>query len=564
MLTVQVNDSTFARDDSVASGGLGFNTVTGEFGNMFSLTTADVLTSTSFFLNGPTVGDSMRVVVYSFGNQIAGEPDTLPSNIIDSTEIWTVTQTGGQWHTLPFKCQPELPAGQYFIAIQQLVANNLTSGFDNETFNPATTFYRGGGDTRWNDVGILAANGLASSMMVRMNFGTETVPKANITASTNALCVGDSVTLSAPAGLNYTWLGIGVQSSMTASTQAVSIITGTFPYVLMATDANGCATTATTMITYDPRPTATISGDTTICEGQSVSLTASGGTATSWSNGDQTSIISVSPADTTTYTATVSIGGCGVDAMVTVNVPEVSVTVDMATDVACNGDSTGTIDVSSIAPGSVTYSWDDGGAGASRTGLTAGTYIVTVTDDGTMCAANDTATITEPTAIALTASAFGATNGNTDGFAIADASGGTSPFTYAWNDAGMQMADTAVNLGPGTYTVIVTDSNGCIDSSSVTINEYGVGIEDLLNPAWVKVYPNPNNGQFVLSGLDAFGTDAQLKVSVYDLNGKNILSQKVHAQNELQINLSGNRAAGVYMVHIQSETVRLVKRVMIK
>jgi hypothetical protein len=48
------------------------------------------------------------------------------------------------------------------------------------------------------------------------------------------------------------------------------------------------------------------------------------------------------------------------------------------------------------------------------------------------------------------------------------------------------------------------------------------------------------------------------------LNGKNILSQEIHVQNELHINLPGSRAAGVYMVHIQSETVRLVKRVMIK
>lgn len=556
MRIVGVTDSTFARDDSSASGSLGFTGGTGIFGNIFDVTTADVLTSSSFFLAAPPIGDSVRVVLYSSGTQIAGEPDTL-GGFIDATDYLVIT--GGGWITLPFKCQPELAAGQYFIAVEQVNLTNISCGYDADTYILGTSFF-GDGLNRWVEIGAVPS--LISSFMVRMNFGPATVPKAMITASSNALCVGDSVTLSAPAGLTYNWTGTGVQSAMAASTKAVSAITGTFPYVLMASDANGCTSDATTMVTFDPAPTATISGDTTICAGESVSLSASGGTATSWSNGDQTPMTTVSPGDTTMYTATISIGGCGVDAMVTVNVPEVSVTVDMATDVACNGDTTGTIDVSSVAPGAVTYSWDDGGAGASRTGLAAGTYIVTVTDDGTMCASADTATLTEPTAVAVAASAFGATNGNTDGFATVVASGGTSPFTYAWNSGGTDTLESG--LGAGTYTVIVTDANGCIDSSSVTINEYGVGIEDLLNPALVKVYPNPNNGQFVLSGLDAFGTDAKLKVSVYDLNGKNILSQEVHAQNELNIDLAGNRAAGVYMVHIQSETVRLIKRVMIK
>ena len=558
MSMVGVNDSTFARDDSVSSGSLGFTGGTGIFGNRFTLMTADVLTSGSFFLGAPPIGDSTRLVLYSSSTQIPGEPDTL-GGFIDSTDYLVIS--GGGWITLPFKCQPLLDSGDYFIAVEQVNLNNISCGYDADTYIPGVSFF-GDGINRWVEIGAVPS--LISSFMVRMNFGAETVAKASIMPSASALCVGDTVTLSAPAGLNVSWLGLGVQSPMSTTTQAVSQVTGAFPYLLQATDANGCASRAITTISYDPVPTATISGDTTICAGESVDLSASGGTTTSWNTGDQTSIISVSPADTTSYTATVSIGGCGVDAMVTVNVPEVSVSVDMTTDVACNGDSTGTIDVSGVAPSLASYRWDDGSADQNRTGLVAGTYIVTVTDTLTQCTAVDTAMITEPAAIALTSSAFGATNGNMDGFAVVMASGGTAPFTYAWNDAGMQTADTAVNLGPGSYTVIVTDNNGCVDSSSVTINEYGVGIDDLLNPALVKVYPNPNNGQFVLSGLDAFGMESQLQVAVYDLNGKRIFSQDVHAQNELEISLPGNRVAGVYMVHVQSENMKLIKRVMIK
>ncbi len=558
---VLVNDSTFARDDSVASGALGFTGATGIFGDMYELTAPDVLTSSSFFLNNPPLGDSVRILLFGFGNQLAGEPDTI-GGLLDSTDYLVISRGG--WITLPFKCQPELTAGQYFIAVEQVNLNNVSCGYDADTYIPGVAFF-GDGINRW--VEISAVPSLISSFMVRMNFGTETAPKAMITSSATALCVGDTVSLNSTGGLaTYNWLGVGVQSAMAATTKAVSAVTGTFPYVLMGVDANGCASQAITMVTFDPLPSSSISGDTTICAGENVTLTASGGTSYSWNNGDMTPMTTVSPTDTTTYDVTVSIGGCGVDESVTVNVPEVFLHVDLAVDVACNGDSTGVIEVSSFAPGSVTYSWSDdaNATSASRNNLPAGMYTITVTDDGTQCSSGSMVTLGEPAAITLTPSAFGATNGNTDGFAIIAASGGTAPFSYAWNDGAMQTGDTAVNLGPGTYSVIVTDDNGCIDSASVTINEYGVGIEDLLNPALVKVYPNPNNGQFVLSGLNAFGHDAALQIHVYDLNGKNVFSKAIHAQNELHINLPSNRAAGVYMIHIQSESMRLVKRVMIK
>ena len=62
-------------------------------------------------------------------------------------------------------------------------------------------------------------------------------------------------------------------------------------------------------------------------------------------------------------------------------------------------------------------------------------------------------------------------NGICTGLAVASPSGGTAPYTYLWNDPLAQTNDTASALCVGTYQVLVTDSNGCIDSVSITITE---------------------------------------------------------------------------------------------
>ncbi|WP_180856400.1 SprB repeat-containing protein, partial [Flavobacterium panici] len=109
-----------------------------------------------------------------------------------------------------------------------------------------------------------------------------------------------------------------------------------------------------------------------------------------------------------------------------------------------------------------TYSWSpSGGTAATATGLTAGTYTVTVTDANS-CQITQSFTITEPAA--LTASPVAQTNiacfGGNTGSATISATGGTGGYTYSWSPSGGTAA-TATGLTAGTYTVTVTDSNLC-------------------------------------------------------------------------------------------------------
>jgi hypothetical protein len=142
-------------------------------------------------------------------------------------------------------------------------------------------------------------------------------------------------------------------------------------------------------------------------------------------------------------------GYCGVDVAAS------------STGVSCYGDSDGVASVSvsgGVPP--YEYEWNTTSTDTMITSLTAGNYTVTVTDSAG-CVTVKQITVESPTAIETSVqinnsvSCFGLTNGS----AVAIVTGGTAPFSYAWNNG--ETADTAFALPQGNAIVTVTDSNGC-------------------------------------------------------------------------------------------------------
>ncbi len=179
-----------------------------------------------------------------------------------------------------------------------------------------------------------------------------------------------------------------------------------------------------------------------------------------------------------TYTVTVSAnGGCLTNSATVTILGNVSTAVvnPNQTNVSCNGGSDGTATANpSGGTGPYTYSWaPSGGTGATASGLTAGTYTVTVTDVGAGgCTVTATYTLTEPTAVV--ANIVGTTpascNGASDGTATASGSGGTGGFNFSWSPSGGNAA-TTTPVPAGAYVVTVTDANGCTATTTANIAE---------------------------------------------------------------------------------------------
>jgi predicted secreted protein len=141
-------------------------------------------------------------------------------------------------------------------------------------------------------------------------------------------------------------------------------------------------------------------------------------------------------------------------------------------NVSCNGGSNGsaTVNVTGGA-GNYTYSWaPSGGTAATASGLTSGTYTVTV-KDANLCQTTQSFTISQPNALSATISKTDILcNGTPSGSASVTVTGGTSNYTYSWSPSGGTSA-IASNLSAGDYTVTITDANSCQLTKTVTIIE---------------------------------------------------------------------------------------------
>lgn len=237
-------------------------------------------------------------------------------------------------------------------------------------------------------------------------------------------------------------------------------------YEVTVSDADGCTVAANITVTEPDLLTATPTGSLASCglADGSISMVVEGGTSPYtyvWTNGadpvkDPTDLMAG------TYDIIVTDNnGCTVAASAEVVNPNAPVMTFSSTNVLCFGESSGTITLN-VTSGTPPYTFD-WGASVDPNNVPAGIYTVTVTDAGNCSDVIDMIEITEPDALALTTDDIvEATCGLPNGSVEISIAGGTTPYTYDWNGAGDNPNGPLVNdLTPGTYSVIVTDGNGC-------------------------------------------------------------------------------------------------------
>lgn len=295
------------------------------------------------------------------------------------------------------------------------------------------------------------------------------------TTPSHVSCFGfnDGAASVIPAGGNapYVYIWSNGQTSATISNLAPG------SYSVTVSDVGGCVSIASVIITQPTALGASTNMTPVGCQsGNDGSAQVSGSSGTApytylWSNGVTSAINSGLSAGSFSVTVT-DFNGCTVSTSVVVTEPAVLQLNIAGVNVNCFGQSTASAS-SSVSGGTTPYSyiWSTGATTSTISGIAAGTYDLTVTD-ANGCSISDQVIITQPALLVASATATDASFfGCADGTASASAVGGSGAYSYAWSTG--QTTQNISGLAFGTYTVTITDANGCTATASAQVNEPG-------------------------------------------------------------------------------------------
>ncbi|WP_400078905.1 T9SS type A sorting domain-containing protein [Winogradskyella sp. R77965] len=297
----------------------------------------------------------------------------------------------------------------------------------------------------------LSENGCQNSAEVRVTV----IEELNANAGEDvAICLGESVTLNASGGITYLWNTGDVGASPTFSP------TETTTYTVTVSDDYGNADSDDVTVTVNPRPTAYAGEDQTVCENETVVLTAEGGDTYLWNTGETTNSITVNPSEDTTYSVEVFTNNCSDTDEVTIFTIE-SPDLTVSDDIVLISGNSAVLTVS----GADSYTWNTGETSDSIVVSPSETTIYSVTGLAVNgCQSTEEITvIIIPEVIADAGEDIIICSGES---VTLSATGGT---TYLWNTGETVSNPTVSPTVTTTYSVTVTDDYGNTDSDSVTV-----------------------------------------------------------------------------------------------
>ncbi len=306
------------------------------------------------------------------------------------------------------------------------------------------------------------ASGCSSSATVQLNVNPN--PTISATANPTNICSGTGATstLSASGAVSYIW-----NPGSLFGANVVVTPTSSITYTVVGSSALGCLGIQTVAVLVTPTPTLSISAtSTSICQGNTVTISAGGATTYTWNPGSLTTgTITVSPSSTTVYTVTGANGICQSTATISILVnPTPTVTAISNPTAICSGN-TATL----TASGASSYTWQPGSlSGSSQTVSPISTTIYTLTGaNGTCISTTTVQLIVNPTptvTISASTTSICSSSGSTVGLSASGA------LSYTWQPG--NIVSSAITVTPASttvYTVTGAGAGGCLGVQTVTI-----------------------------------------------------------------------------------------------
>ena len=298
---------------------------------------------------------------------------------------------------------------------------------------------------------------------------------------------GGTINLTPSGGtppFSYSWRD-NTTNAVIATTEDASFTLGSLlsnTYTVTITDSRGCVGSRTTPVIIQPAQLVSTAIKTDVtCFGASngsVNLTVTGGTSPylySWSNGATTEDLISRPPGLYSVTVT-DANGCTANTSATIIQPaQLTLSQGTTSHVLCNGQANGSVTLNATG-GTGVYEYSRDGItwqpSSTISNLNATSHTLRVRDQN-LCTSQVNVTITQPPVlVASVGSIQGATCGQSNGSASSLANGGTGTYSFAWRNGLNQVVSTAptlVNVPGGTYSVTVTDQNGCTDFEDAAI-----------------------------------------------------------------------------------------------
>ena len=373
-------------------------------------------------------------------------------------------------------------------------------------------------------------------------------PNPTITITgTNAICAGGSTSLTVNGATTYTWSSGSTSASVVFSPMATSV------YTVVGSYSTGCLNATTQTVTVYALPVVSISGPSVVCLGDSIALVANGANTYVWNNNATTTTIVITPTTTSTYSAVgTDTNGCvGLSAIDSIFVNPLPILSIISTATAiCVGDT-----VKFTAAGATSYAWNigDNDSLIVVTPTITTTYSVVGTN-GFGCTSTKTDSIKVNALPNITIS--GTTGTICIGENITLTANGANTYTWSGN-----INTNSIVVSPSvstTYSASGTSTDGCVGSNTLQLNVTEcTNIKTIASKAAIKVYPNPNNGEFTIELTNINNSN----ITITNVLGQIIKTQKAELMNQIDLNLFDK---GIYFINVMENNQSVYRSSIIK